>query len=91
MFVYDADGSCEHVGIVGTRDVTDVTGAGDTVSATVSLALASGATFAEAAEMATYAASVVVMKRGTATITPDELLSVREKYPTPVAVETERQ
>jgi rfaE bifunctional protein kinase chain/domain len=91
MFVYNADGSCEHVGIVGTRDVTDVTGAGDTVSAAVSLALASGATLAEAAEIATYAASVVVMKRGTATVTPDELLSVREKYPMPVAVETERE
>jgi bifunctional ADP-heptose synthase (sugar kinase/adenylyltransferase) len=61
------------------------------VSATVSLALASGATIAEAAEMATYAASVVVMKRGTAIVTPDELLSVREKYPTPVVVETERR
>jgi rfaE bifunctional protein kinase chain/domain len=91
MFVYDADGNCDHVGIVGTRDVTDVTDAGDTVSATVSLALASGATIAEAAEMATYAASVVVMKRGTAIVTPDELLSVREKYPTPVVVETERR
>ncbi|UCH83449.1 MAG: hypothetical protein JSW50_13475 [Candidatus Latescibacterota bacterium] len=89
MFVYDADGSTEHVGIVGTRDVTDVTGAGDTVSATVSLALTCGATLAEAAEMATYAASVVVMKRGTATITPDELLAVREKHPSPVAVEME--
>ncbi|UCG52863.1 MAG: hypothetical protein JSW58_04725 [Candidatus Latescibacterota bacterium] len=88
MFAYNADGNCEHIGIVGTRDVTDVTGAGDTVSAMVSLALASGATLVEAAEMATYAASVVVMKRGTATITRDELTAVRAKYPAPVAVDT---
>jgi rfaE bifunctional protein kinase chain/domain len=89
MVVYDADGSVEHIGIVGTRDITDVTGAGDTVAAIVSLALASGATLAESAEMATYAASVVVMKRGTATITPEELTAVRDKHPRPAVVETE--
>ncbi len=59
--------------IVGSSDVADVTGAGDAVSATAALALAAGATQIEAAVLATYAASVVVMKRGTATVSREEL------------------
>ncbi len=61
--------------IVGSSDVADVTGAGDAVSATAALALAAGATQLEAAMLATYAASVVVMKRGTATVSREELRS----------------
>jgi D-glycero-beta-D-manno-heptose-7-phosphate kinase len=56
------------------REVYDVTGAGDTVIATLALALAAGATFAEAAILANHAAGVVVGKVGTATVTRDELL-----------------
>lgn len=59
--------------IVGSSDVADVTGAGDAVSATAALALAAGASQLEAAMLATYAASVVVMKRGTATVSREEL------------------
>jgi len=59
--------------IVGSSDVADVTGAGDAVSATAALALAAGATHVQAAVLATYAASVVVMKRGTATVSSEEL------------------
>jgi rfaE bifunctional protein kinase chain/domain len=59
--------------IVGSSDVADVTGAGDAVSATAALALAAGASQLEAAVLATYAASVVVMKRGTATVSREEL------------------
>ncbi len=59
--------------IVGSSDVADVTGAGDAVSATAALALAAGASQLEAAVLATYAASVVVMKRGTATVNREEL------------------
>jgi len=55
------------------REVYDVSGAGDTVIATCLLALAAGADFAEAAEMANYAAGVVVGKLGTATCSPAEL------------------
>ena len=83
MQVCDAGGKSLQVGIVGSRDVADVTGAGDTVSATVALSLACGATMLEAAEMATYAAAVVVMKRGTATVSRDELEVTRTKYPHP--------
>jgi rfaE bifunctional protein kinase chain/domain len=60
---------------VGSREAVDVTGAGDTVIATYALALASGATFADAAHLANHAGGLVVMKRGTATLNRQELLS----------------
>lgn len=62
-----------HIPIFGTDQVADVTGAGDTVIATVTLALAAGASFYEAARLANYAAGLVVMKRGTATVSAEEL------------------
>ena len=51
----------------------DVTGAGDTVIATFALALAVGASFADAARLANYTGGLVVMKRGTATVSQNEL------------------
>lgn len=57
------------------REVADVTGAGDTVVATLALALAAGASLAEAAMLANHAAGVVVAKFGPATVTPHELLA----------------
>lgn len=83
MKVVSAAGNATEIGIVGSRDVTDVTGAGDTVAAAVALSLACGASLVEAAEMATYAAAVVVMKRGTATVERVEMESIRVKYPHP--------
>jgi D-glycero-beta-D-manno-heptose-7-phosphate kinase len=62
-----------HIPIHGTDDIADVTGAGDTVMATMALALAAGATFYQAARLANYAGGIVVMKRGTATVTAEEL------------------
>src|SRR5580765_1660350 len=62
-----------HVPIFGSDEVTDVTGAGDTVIATFGLALAAGASFYEAALLANYAGGLVVMKRGTATVSAREL------------------
>lgn len=56
------------------HEVFDVTGAGDTVIATLMLAYASGASIDEAAEIANHAASVVVGKLGAATVSPEELL-----------------
>jgi rfaE bifunctional protein kinase chain/domain len=64
-----------HIEAVGAREAVDVTGAGDTVIATYALALASEATFADAANLANHAGGLVVMKRGTATINRQELLS----------------
>lgn len=57
------------------REVYDVTGAGDTVIATLALALAAGAPLGDAARLANHAAGVVVGKLGTATTSPDELLA----------------
>jgi D-beta-D-heptose 7-phosphate kinase/D-beta-D-heptose 1-phosphate adenosyltransferase len=57
------------------REVSDVTGAGDTVVATLALAIAAGATLAEAAVLANYAAGIVVGKFGPATLNSDELLA----------------
>jgi rfaE bifunctional protein kinase chain/domain len=62
-----------HLPIHGTDQVADVTGAGDTVIATFTLALASGASPAEASRLANYAGGIVVMKRGTATVSAEEL------------------
>ena len=62
-----------HIPIYGTDEVADVTGAGDTVIATITLALAAGASLYEAARMANYAGGLVVMKRGTATVAAAEL------------------
>ena len=62
-----------HVPIYGSDEVADVTGAGDTVIATMTLAIAAGASFYEAARLANYAGGLVVMKRGTATVSPEEL------------------
>ena len=62
-----------HIPIFGTDSIVDVTGAGDTVMATVTLALAAGAGVEAAARLANYTGGLVVMKRGTATVTADEL------------------
>jgi D-glycero-beta-D-manno-heptose-7-phosphate kinase len=76
-----------HIPIFGSDQVTDVTGAGDTVIATVTLALAAGASFYEAARLANYAGGLVVMKRGTATISADELRDAIESDHPPDSVE----
>lgn len=63
-----------HIAAVA-REVYELTGAGDTVISTVSLAYVAGASMLEAAILANYAAGVVVGKLGTATVTPEELLA----------------
>ena len=67
--------------IFGSDQVADVTGAGDTVIATFTAALAAGASSEEAAHLANYAGGVVVMKRGTATVSRQELLHAIEQSP----------
>ncbi len=62
-----------HLDAVGAREPVDVTGAGDTVMATYALALASDSSFPDAARLANYAGGLVVMKRGTASVTREEL------------------
>jgi len=67
------DGLLFRIPVHGTDQVADVTGAGDTVIGTFALALAAGASALEAALLANYAAGVVVLKEGTATLTEHEL------------------
>ena len=73
MALFEPGRPTDHIPIVGSDEVADVTGAGDTVIATFSLALAAGATFRDAARLANFAGGIVVMKRGTATVTRAEL------------------
>ena len=73
MALFERDEPTVHIAIHGSDQIADVTGAGDTVIATMTLARAAGATFNEAAQLANYAGGLVVMKRGTATVTADEL------------------
>jgi D-glycero-beta-D-manno-heptose-7-phosphate kinase len=73
MALFERDGASSFIPIHGTDEIADVTGAGDTVISTFSLVLASGGTPLEAASLANVAGGVVVMKRGTATVSPAEL------------------
>jgi D-glycero-beta-D-manno-heptose-7-phosphate kinase len=73
MALFEPDRRTVHIPIYGSDQIADVTGAGDTVIATMTLALAAGSSFLEAARLANYAGGIVVMKRGTATVSADEL------------------
>jgi rfaE bifunctional protein kinase chain/domain len=64
--------------IHGSDEVADVTGAGDTVIATFTAALAAGADTEAAARLANFAGGIVVMKRGTATVSGAELIHAIE-------------
>jgi len=73
MVLFESGRAPRHLPIFGSDQVADVTGAGDTVIAAFTLALAAGASFAHAAMLANCAAGLVVMKSGTATVTNREL------------------
>jgi rfaE bifunctional protein kinase chain/domain len=74
MVVFSRSNKPVMIPIHGSDEVADVTGAGDTVIATYTAALAAGADPETAARLANYAGGIVVMKRGTATVTREELL-----------------
>jgi rfaE bifunctional protein kinase chain/domain len=78
----DAPAPVRHVPIYGSDAPVDVTGAGDTVIAVFTLALAAGASCLEAAHLANYAGGIVVMKRRTATVTRAELEAVLRREAT---------
>ena len=82
MVVFQRGEPSQSIPIYGSDEVADVTGAGDTVIAAFTLALAAGASFYEAAVLANYAGGIVVMKRGTATVTASELLAALRKEAT---------
>ncbi len=73
MSLFEAGEPPRHIPVFGSDEVADVTGAGDTVIATFTLALAAGASGFEAAHLANIAGGLVVMKRGTATVSAREL------------------
>ncbi|MBA2341001.1 MAG: sugar kinase [Pyrinomonadaceae bacterium] len=80
MLLLEENQAPQHIEAVGSQEAIDVTGAGDTVIATYTLALASGASFLEAAHLANHAGGIAVMKRGTATVSAEELIiSVQNK------------
>jgi len=73
MALFEREGPATFLPIHGSDEIADVTGAGDTVISAFTVALAAGAAPGEAAWLANVAGGVVVMKRGTATVTPREL------------------
>jgi D-glycero-beta-D-manno-heptose-7-phosphate kinase len=75
MALFEGAGRLVHIPIHGSNQAVDVTGAGDTVLAAHTLALACGATPLEAAHISNIAGGLVVMKRGTATVSREELLA----------------
>ncbi len=75
MALFEPGRPTKHLSIYGTDQVADVTGAGDTVIAVFTLALACGASFFQAARLSNYAGGLVVMKHGTATVGRDELIA----------------
>ena len=81
MVAFDQKHKPADIPIFGSDQVADVTGAGDTVIAAFTAALAAGATTEEAAQLANYAGGLVVMKRGTATVSREELLQAIEQTP----------
>jgi D-beta-D-heptose 7-phosphate kinase/D-beta-D-heptose 1-phosphate adenosyltransferase len=78
MVLVMKDGSLTHIPSIA-RDIYDVSGAGDTVTAWMGAALAAGASVREAAQLANYAAGVEVGKAGVATVSPEEVLAVHEE------------
>ena len=65
----------QHIDAVGSDQAVDVTGAGDTVIAAYALGLASGLSYFDAAKLANHAGGIVVMKKGTAAVAPEELIA----------------
>jgi rfaE bifunctional protein kinase chain/domain len=86
MLVIEPDAPPRRIAAVGSTVPVDVTGAGDTVIAAYALGLAAGMNFRDAATVANHAGGIVVMKKGTATASIDELLaSLADHEPNSVA------
>jgi D-glycero-beta-D-manno-heptose-7-phosphate kinase len=81
MALLEREGGSTFIPIFGTDEIADVTGAGDTVIGAFTLALASGAAPVDAATLANMAGGIVVMKRGTATVTREELTQALSDAP----------
>ena len=75
LSAFERSGPATHLPAANRTEVFDVTGAGDTVIAILTLALVAGASLAEAAQLANLAAGLVVRRLGAATVDPAELLA----------------
>jgi rfaE bifunctional protein kinase chain/domain len=75
MLLIEKDESPVTFEAVGSKEPVDVTGAGDTVIAAYALGLASALSFTDAANLANHAGGIVVMKKGTASVSADELIA----------------
>lgn len=84
MLLVEKDRQPLRIEAVGSTEPVDVTGAGDTVIAVYALGLASGLSFAESAYLANHAGSIVVMKKGTASASREELIKSLSKIETPI-------
>jgi len=73
MVLFEKEKPPIYIPVHGTTDIVDVTGAGDTVISVFTLALTAGGTFSQAASLANYAGGLVVMKKGTATLSCKKL------------------
>ncbi len=88
MKLFEENEAPRHLEAVGSKEPIDVTGAGDTVIGAFALGLASGLSFADAASIANHAGGIVVMKRGTASVTTAELLASLESNPEDLTLAT---
>lgn len=79
MILFERGRRSVSVDVVGSREATDVTGAGDTVAAAVSLTIAAGHPMQVAMQLANIAASIVVMKRGTAVVSSGEVIEAIDR------------
>lgn len=82
MVIFDKCLGHKKIPVYGVKEPVDVTGAGDTVVSVFSLALASSLDSFRAAELSNIAASLVIMKSGSAVVTPQELISALPKLAT---------
>lgn len=78
MMLFEKGAPVESIPICGGEEIVDVSGAGDTVAAAAMLGLVAGGTFLQAANLANFAAGIVVMKSGTAATTREEMLRLIE-------------
>lgn len=83
MLLVEKDKKPVRIEAVGSTEPVDVTGAGDTVIAVYALGLASGLSFAESAYLANHAGGIVVMKKGTASASAEELIESLAKTEIP--------
>jgi len=79
MLLVEKNKTLFRIEAIGSKEPVDVTGAGDTVIATYALGLACKLSFAESANLANHAGGIVVMKKGTASVQPEELISSMSK------------